>query len=65
MKPQEHWLSRNEAVAQLGVSHYRFDAIVEQHGLKPAILPGLRRPKYRESDLIALRGKLEKEGLVQ
>ena len=61
MKPQERWITRPEAAKQLGISMYELDNLRASSRIAPLVRPGRRRPEYRESDVLALKRKLESE----
>jgi hypothetical protein len=62
MKTQaDRWLSRNGAATQLGITPYQLDRLAGQRRIRGIVRPGLTRPQYRESDVLALRQQLERE----
>lgn len=60
MKPhEESWLSAPEAALNLGITLNQFKNLRADGRIRPVNYPGVRRPKYRLSEVLTLKSELE------
>lgn len=66
MKPKsDAWLTRTEAERLLQVTPQQFINMREEGRFTGHLLPGRKRPAYRESEILALKANLKPEPAPQ